>query len=139
MRKRFVLIAMSAMVALTLTLPSTAAAAHGIFYRILERDCTASEMTYVVQFVAKGGSGVNRLRVKTRIEQKAPYHATWTGGVYYFPPVDYPYTDDGTRHFLHIDRSYPNTAGVEERIVIHLQAYGPDGILWGGLLNGLKC
>jgi hypothetical protein len=139
MRKRFALISVAAMMAAALTLPGTAAAANGIFYRILDRDCTPTEMTYVVRFVAKGSSGANRLRVKTRIEQRAPYSSTWTGGVYYFPPVYYDYTDDGTRHFLHIDRSYPNNPGVEERIVVHLQAYGPDGILWGGLLNGLKC
>jgi len=139
MRKRLVLIGMSAMVAIALTLPASAVAAHGIFYRILERDCTSTEMTFVVRFVAKGGSGVNRLRVKSRIEQRAPYSSVWTGGVYWFPPVDYTYTDDGTRHFLHIDRSYPNNPAVEERIVIRMQAYGPDGILWGRILNGVKC
>ena len=139
MRVRLGFISMSALLALALTVPASAIAADGIFYRIIERECTATEMTYVVRFVAKGGSDATRLRVKSRVEQRAPYHSTWTGGVFYFQPVDYTYTDDGTRHFLHIDRSYPNDPAVEERIVVHLQAYGPDGILWGGLLNGLKC
>ncbi|HYI21409.1 MAG TPA: hypothetical protein VEX62_02130 [Candidatus Limnocylindrales bacterium] len=139
MRKRFGALLFAALIGAALVMPGAALAGHGIFYRIIGGGCSATEIGMQLRFVAKGGTEVNRLRVRGWVERKAPSSTTWERGFYHFTPVDYNYVADGTRHYVEIDWTYPNHAGLDERIFVHMQAYGPDGILWGGKVHTGKC
>src|SRR3954470_9607690 len=103
MRKRFALLSGSLILLISLALPTTVFAGHGIFYRIVGASCTSGQAELALNFVAKGGTDVNRFKVRSWAEQRPQTGGSWVR-VFHFPQIDQTFTADGTRHRLTVDR-----------------------------------
>jgi hypothetical protein len=137
MRKRFALAWSSLIVVAALLLPASVLASQGVFYRIVSDTCEPGEAGLALRFVAKGGTAVNRFKVRSWAEQRPTTGGTWTR-VFHWPQIDQYFTVDGTRHSIDLDHCYADTFQIYTRIVVHLQAYDANGIVWGGIVHGTK-
>lgn len=138
MRKRLALLSCVVAIAAAMALPATTFAVSGVFYRLVDSNCTRTQISAVVQFVAKASSGADYLRVRSWVEQRGNSASPWVR-VHKFAPIDYHYTPDGSRHTVEVDVSYSRPVGTDARIIVFMRAYSGGVVVWGGSTHANNC